>query len=189
MNDSHQRDLLLEWYRRIVLSSQSHYNTAQRLERLNLVIGIPVVILSVIVGTFTFASLGSEMGIFPQVLLGLASMLAAMLASLQTFLGISQRSERHVTFGARYGSLRREIETLFTQIPLPEDKFASIIQNLKNQLDLFSEQAPPIPSSIWLKTEERYKGRLKIRFPDSVFQSTTNNRQDDGKETTTSGTT
>jgi hypothetical protein len=120
MNED-QKVLLAEWLRRVVLSSQGHYENAQRLDKFNLFLGIPVVCLSAFVGTSVFASLGKNVESNIRIIIGLISVAAAVLASLQTFLGFSEKAERHKVYGAHYGSLRRKIEVAFTDNTMSED--------------------------------------------------------------------
>jgi hypothetical protein len=165
MNERKQQELLAEWYRRIVLSSQGHYNTAQRLRRLNWFLGIPVVCLTAVVGTSVFATLEKEVAGEYRIVLGLVSIIAAVLASLQTFLGFAERAEKHRIFGAHYAALRRELEVLFTRGVMDSAAFQKAIEDLAKRMDTLGEQAPHIPSKLWLKTEERYRDRFKVRFP------------------------
>jgi len=167
--ETRHMQLLAEWYRRVVLSSQSHYNNAQRLGRLNLALGIPVICLSTAVATTAFAT--QDLFVSMGIALGLASLLAAILASLQTFLGFSERAEQHRTFGAKYGSLRREIEALLAREQISDAEFDAISSDLLKRMDALAEQAPHIPSRVWFRTEKRYINRFKTRFPDALMNS------------------
>jgi hypothetical protein len=67
--------------------------------------GIPAVVLSTVVSTSVFASLLKQPDPWLQITLGFASVAAALLASLQTFLSYSERAEKHRIAGAKYGAL------------------------------------------------------------------------------------
>src|SRR5262249_49289710 len=62
------------------------------------------------VGTAIFASFGESLDPRLRIVFGFGSVLAAKLASLQTFLRFSERSEQHRMAAAKYGIVRREIE-------------------------------------------------------------------------------
>src|SRR5207248_3345936 len=62
-----------------------------------------------------------------QITTGIASVVAAVLAALQTFLGLSDRAEKHRLAGAKYGALGRQLEELLStaQTYRTYQKFAS----------------------------------------------------------------
>jgi hypothetical protein len=163
--------LLVEWYRRVVLTSQSHYNNAQRLARLNLFLGIPVACLSAAVGTSVFATLEKDVASSARIVLGLTSSLPQSSQAFRLSWGFSERADRHRAFGARYGALRREIEALLAREHIPEEDFKVAAGSLLERMDALAEQAPHIPSRIFLRTEERYRDRFKTRFPDVLLGS------------------
>jgi pyruvate/2-oxoacid:ferredoxin oxidoreductase alpha subunit len=89
---------------------------ADRLHRRRLLVGIPVVVLTTLVGTSAFASISKAQGdsiqgltIDPDavlVLVGTISVLAAVLSSLQTFLRYATRAEGYRIAAIRYETLR-----------------------------------------------------------------------------------
>jgi fatty acid desaturase len=103
-------ELLSTWRQAIRVCHKAHVRSAAILQRRNRAFGIPVVILSTIAGTAAFATLESAPALWIKILVGLLSVLAAVLASLQTFLGYSELAERHKAASQRCGALRREIE-------------------------------------------------------------------------------
>jgi len=104
------QQLLNDWYYRVRESQFSHYGAARYYGKFHYYIGIPAVILSGIVGTSVFASLGKQADPTYTIIIGLVSVLITVLSSLQTFLRFSERAEKHRIAGARYGAIRREIE-------------------------------------------------------------------------------
>jgi hypothetical protein len=66
---------------------------------------------------------------------------AAILASLQTFLGYSERAEKHRVAGAKYGAVGRELETLRASARSESDE---VISEVRKRLD----ESPNNP--IWL---------------------------------------
>jgi len=106
------QQVLDEWYQRVVVTQRAHYLSADHFGSKKYWLGIPAVILSTIVGTSVFATVQKQPEFWLQIAVGLASVAAALLASLQTFLGYSERAEKHRIAGAKYGALGRELEQL-----------------------------------------------------------------------------
>jgi len=69
-----------------------------------------VVVLTTVVGTSVFAALGKEVSLGARLAVGAVSVLAAVLAALQTFLRLSERAESHKKSAAGYAAFRRDIE-------------------------------------------------------------------------------
>jgi hypothetical protein len=78
-----------------------------------------------------------------------ASVLAAILAGLQTFLRYSERAERHRVSGGKYGTLRREIEQRLVFPPANSAELSSYADSLRARWDKLSEECPTTPNRIW----------------------------------------
>jgi hypothetical protein len=85
--------ILRQWHRGLSISHKAHAVAATAFHHRNLYLGIPVVLLSTIAGTAIFGSLESSPEIWAKIFVGLLSLAAAILASLQTFLRYSELSE------------------------------------------------------------------------------------------------
>jgi hypothetical protein len=140
--------VLRVWYRRLRESQSTHYEAAKACERMNYWLGIPVVILSSLVGTSVFASLGESVNDGVQIFVGLVSVAAATLASVQTFLQFSERAAKHRAVAARYGALRREIEETLTA---GQNVTQEVLTPLREEIDRLADDAPGIPERIWKK--------------------------------------
>jgi hypothetical protein len=141
-----QREVLADWYQRVVITQRAHYLSADYFSRMSYWLGIPVIVLSTVVGTSVFATLQKQPGPELQIGVGLASVLAAVLASLQTFLGYAARAEKHRLAGAKYGALGRELEVLRSS-----DRIVSedAIAELRKRLDAMALESPNNPISIY----------------------------------------
>lgn len=95
--------------------------------------------------------------------IGIASGLAALLACLQTFLGLSQRADQHKLARDRYDALRRFLEILKTFSPTDEDKLRHAITDIQRQMDRLAETSPAVPlrgrKKIDKKVEEQREQR------------------------------
>jgi hypothetical protein len=121
-----------------------------RLNRRSIFLGLPVVVLSTVVGTGAFASLQRNAHIpnWARVGVGVIGMLAAVLASAQTFLGYAQRSERHRVGSVRYETLRRDMAE---QIALGHPKSDAQVElnSVRNRMEKYAKESPPIPERTW----------------------------------------
>jgi hypothetical protein len=104
------RALLEGWRFRVTRAQFGHQLAADKTRRWHFVLGVPIVILTTIVGTSAFAAIGDSPSTFWKILAGTVSLLAAVLASVQTFLGYGERSERHRIAATRYANTRRSID-------------------------------------------------------------------------------
>jgi hypothetical protein len=131
-------EVLDDWYQRVAATQRAHYISADYYGRKKYWLGIPAVVLSTIVGTSVFAMIAKQPGPYVQIAVGLASVGAALLTSLQTFLGYSERAEKHRVSGAKYGALGRELEVLrANQTVTPE-----VVESVRKRLDTLALEAP-----------------------------------------------
>ena len=98
------------WRLRVRIAQSAHYNYAGTLKRRHIQLGLPVVILTTIVGTSVFSSLSNEPSQLVIIIIGLISIASASLASLQTFLDFSGRSEKHRIAAVSLSALKKKIE-------------------------------------------------------------------------------
>jgi len=106
------QQVLDDWYKRVAVTQRAHYLSAEHFGTRKYWLGIPAVVLSTLVGTSVFATVQKQPEVWLQITVGLASVAAALLASLQTFLSYSESAEKHRIVGAKYGALGRELEQL-----------------------------------------------------------------------------
>ena len=142
------------WYQRVVVTQKAHYLSAEHFSRKSYWLGIPVIALTAIVGTSVFATLQKQPEPRLQIAVGLASVLAAVLASLQTFLGYSTRAEKHRVAGAKFGALGRELEAVLASSAEVSDE---LIAELRKRLDVLALESPNNPMSIYRQAEKEPK--------------------------------
>jgi hypothetical protein len=111
--------------------ARAQFLAGKRAESMHNLLGIPVVVLTAVVGTTIFSSLGSSPNRALVIAAGLISLLAAVLAALQTFLGFAQRAEKHRASGVAYSELKRDLDLLATQLTLVAPTAAEALAELK----------------------------------------------------------
>jgi len=155
-------ELLHDWYNRVRESQFGHYGAAKYYGGLHYYLGIPVVVLSGIVGTSVFASIGRTTDRILTIIIGMVSVLVAVLGSLQTFLRFSERAEKHRIAAARYGAVRREIEQLRGLNFDANENIREFVDKLRARMDGLAEESPDIPLRVWRNNEaHRFRSGLQ----------------------------
>ncbi len=144
-------ELLSTWRQAIRVCHKAHVRSAAILQRRNRAFGIPVVILSTVAGTTAFATLESAPALWIKIFVGLLSVLAAVLAGLQTFLGYSELAERHKAASQKYGALRREIEEMIATHEEGADFPRDFIKSVRTRWDGIDEESPSLSQELYDK--------------------------------------
>ena len=143
--------LLSEWKKRIRKSQKAHYKDAERLKRHKLYLGIPTVILTSLVTAGVFTSISeteytASIDINP-LLVGLISVIATILASLQTFLNYSENKEKHLNAARRLSSLKKEVQQNIITIEKTPERLNQFIDYVRIKWEEIINEAPLISSS------------------------------------------
>ena len=155
--DKRLEAVLDTWHRRAWAASLAHYRRASQLQRSNVRLGLPVVVLSAVVGTSLFATLGEErLPMALRVIVGTVSVAAAVLAAVQTFFGFAQRADQHVLAADWYASLRRKIEQTRAIRPEFRGDAKKILDDLRRDLNQVGAQFPQIGDKEWERTARRF---------------------------------
>lgn len=141
-----QSELLTEWYHRVAVTQYAHYLSANHFGSKKYWLGVPAILLSSFVGTSVFATFEKQPDFWIRLSVGLASVAAALLASLQTFMGYAERAEKHRIAGARYGALGRELEQMRA---LGTDQTPDTLAGLRKRIDDLALEAPNNPLNIY----------------------------------------
>lgn len=171
-----ETDLAREWGKRASAAQHAHYYLATTLRRRNLALGVPVVILSAIVGTALFASLSASTDTFPlglRLVVGSVSLLAAVLAAIQTFLRFAERSERHAQAADWYSAIRREVDEL---LALPAEKRGEskrTLDALRKEFNKAGQTYPEIGETTWA----RFAPTFGVEEPLVVLEEAQQDRQ------------
>lgn len=146
------KEVLDDWYKRVEATQRAHYLSADHFAYWNLWLGVPVIALSTVVGTSVFATIQKQPETSVQIAVGLCSVTAAVLASLQTFLGYAARAERHRVAGAKYGAIGRELEVLRA---CREEYAKETIDDVLERLEALALESPNNPQKIYERAKKR----------------------------------
>jgi len=106
------RQTLVSWETKTAKEADAHKRACRRLDRMHYMIGIPTVVVSSVVATTVFASLGTEVGTWAKLVVALISVFAAVLSGLQTFFRFGLRAEQHRSAHVALEKVLREIQVL-----------------------------------------------------------------------------
>lgn len=158
---------LFDWECRCAAAEEVHFDVAEELSRRNLFLGIPVVVLSAIVGTSLFASVSSDgVAVGIRIAAGTVSLIAGVLASIQTFLRFGARAEQHRVAAERWAAVKREIEKVRA---LPAEQVGDaneLLDDIKARMDQAADKAPAMPKRRWnraLAKQERAAKQERTR--------------------------
>lgn len=158
--------LAADWFRRARESQRAHYERGKWCQNMNRALGMPTIALSVVVGTKVFSDIDQHADSRTKLILGLLSVLAAVLASLQTFMSFAELAARHKVTGAKYGSIRRDLELLKIFPPPSEQEIKQELIRIKREMDGLAEGSPPIPSRLKARVDKELKSEAHRRIFD-----------------------
>jgi hypothetical protein len=99
-------------------------------------------------------------------MVGLLSVLAAVLVGLQTFLRYAELAEKHRLAGARFSNLKHEIELLAAFPPTDQSGLRAALAQLEERWSKLREESPTLPSRIWRRIEQSLRFEMhEERYP------------------------
>lgn len=144
---------IIEYRNRASVTRRSQYLASAQSAQYNMCLGIPVVLITALVGTAIFGTLQENPNIYIRIVAGIFSISATILAALQTYLGFSEKAQKHKEAGAKYATVWRAFDILATELHNKGDVFAdSAISQLKLivvKLDELGEKSPSVPDGAY----------------------------------------
>jgi hypothetical protein len=145
---------------------RAHYIAADRYMAFNRLFGIPVIIITAVVGTTIFGTLDQNPDPTWKIMAGLISLAGTVLSSLQTSLGFAQTAEKHKSAGEKYRALRRRFEMFqlrYSEAKLEERQTAmSDLEAIVAELAELPKEFPTIPDRCYSRAVEEQKKTGKI---------------------------
>jgi hypothetical protein len=142
--------LYTAWQRRVAAAEYGHRLMSDRLQRRHLLLGVPVVVLTTVVGTGVFASIEEDgFSTALAVVVGSVSILAAVLSSLQTFLKYSARSEGHRIAAIRYETLRRDMARVLAMPRVARGDPVRLVDAARQRMDRYAKESPAVGERLW----------------------------------------
>lgn len=158
MEPKNTQELLSSWLRSTSLNEAAQYEACTFFSHMHYGLGIPVVVFSTAVASFTLSGPGSD---FQQMALALVSFLSALLAGIQTFLGLAERMEKHRKSGAAFAALSYQIEQLAASDLANRSDVQTQLDIIRKNIGELLEQAPAVPQRIWQAETRRLQTEVK----------------------------
>ena len=147
--------LLRDWRNRVYASQSAYYMETERLRRWHYLLGIPVVVVSTVVGTTMFAS-NMEDPLIPLWVSGALSALAAILAALQTFFRLAESAAAHGFAADWYAAIRRDIEQVQALPRQMRGDVAARLDSIRKEMNKAGQKAPELRESLWVRVAQRF---------------------------------
>lgn len=173
--DDAVRGLLLRWRKNCLRSQIGNYDASNWFAKINYWIGIPATVLSAVVATSVFATLQTQAASWAKITVGLLSVIAALLAALQTFLRLGERSSKHRTIAAEYGGIKREIDLLLVNIKSNQPISDTDVELIRKRMDSLSKDAPEMPEHLWQAVHSKVPS---LKYENQSVVSFDENEQD-----------
>lgn len=158
--DEHE-NLLKEWAEKARFYSWMHHTTSADYGKLNNMLTIPMIVLSIIDGSANFTMVGKSHStffyttLFP-IILGSFSIITAVLSAMTKYLKTAELTEKHELFYRQFNVLVRNI-TQELSIPPEQRKVPSEALNMNRyEFDRLENEAPRIPEHVVAEFNKRF---------------------------------
>ena len=153
--DDQVRALLEDWHHRVYAAQSAHYASADMFRTLNYIVGVPAVIFSSVVGTALFVGLEKNS---PRTwLVASTSILAAVLAALQTFLRFAERATLHGTAADWYSAIRRDIEEVLHLPVADRGAPKAFLDSVRKEMNRAAQDSPELSARHWRREAKRFR--------------------------------
>ena len=161
-------ELLSNWSDKAACYTWMHDATQRKFRKINMNLGIPVIVLSTISGTANFGI----STIFPagfnygNAVIGTLSLITGVISTVSNFLGYAQSEEAHRIAGVQWSKFKRSIETELSINPNERKDASEFIKYSKAELDRLMEQSPTIPQDIIDKFIKTFRKVKDVKMPE-----------------------
>jgi hypothetical protein len=132
-----------QWSKGIRIAQIAHLRAAAYYQRMHQLLGIPVTVLTAVVGTSIFASIGESERKELLIAAGMTSALAAILSGVQTFLNFSELAVKHQGAGSKYGKLRRRVDEIMA-VGYANGGFEALLHEVRDEWNRIEEESPTV---------------------------------------------
>lgn len=137
------RETLQEWNKGIRISQIANLRANTHYDTLNTKLDWLVIISSFVVGISSFSILALSLDLRILFVVGIISIIAAVLSSVSTSLNYPQVAEKHLRAGRKYGELRRRVDEFLCLKSDPE--LEQILDQILMEWDMLDAESPDIP--------------------------------------------
>lgn len=148
---------------------RAHYLASDRFARFNRAFGIPVIIITAVVGTTIFGTINQSPNPWWKIGTGVISLAGTVLASLQTTLAFAQISEKHKAAGETYRSVCRKFDMFdlkFQHAGLDRREEAqNQLEQMVASLDEIAKSFPSVPDCCYEKAKKEQRLKASASLP------------------------
>ena len=160
----HQHEEILKKWSEIGASYRYlHDKSMQTFDTSNMRFTIPVIVISTITGTASFAlsSMPASWQPFAPSVIGALNLTAGLISTISQFLRVSELLEAHRAASISFGKFSRTIAVELS-LPVNERNVSGqeFIAKMRTELDRLLEQSPPIPNTIINQFAKKFKNTV-----------------------------
>lgn len=158
-----QQELVLkQWGETCSCYRWLHYKSYSKFKKLSLNFSLPIIIISTVTGTASFAhqTFPPSWRSYVPLVIGAANLFGGILSTIQQFLKVNELLEAHRSSSIQYGKLARLIK-LELSLPVPDRTYGGkeMLELCKLEYDRLIEQSPSIQGDILRMFEKEFPDR------------------------------
>ncbi len=152
---SKSREALAAWKRRCGLTSFAHHRVQAKYHKRHLQLGVALMACTTLTGTSSFVKLmdTENMG----ALIVVFTLLAGILAGVQTFLDYKSMGESHKAAASGWEDLRWQIERILVSTPEDQDVKPGELKVVEDSASKLRKQSPTIHNDHWNEAEKDFE--------------------------------
>ena len=151
------------WYTKCRVYYKCHKEASDHYNKINKYIGIPTILVGIFNTTTIFSNYTTQN---QQLMLvnGTASFIATILSSMQNYFELGKLITTHAKLANGYSKITSTIEKIlmYEKLTNKTEINSKIIENIINQMEFLSEDAPYVPDKIWNKYKSEIKSIISI---------------------------
>lgn len=160
--------LLEEWADHGKSFRWMHEQSRVKFWKRNIQFQVPVIILSTLTGAANFAQerVPVEYQGYYAIIVGFFNIIAGIIATIQTFLKVSESLEGHRVASVAWGKYYHNVKTELQKEPEDREDVVDFMKYAKMEYEKLVEQSPPIPPEIVNSLKENVdKSEVHVHLP------------------------
>ena len=160
--------LLEEWADHGKSFRWMHEQSRVKFWKRNIQFQVPVIILSTLTGAANFAQerVPVEYQGYYAIIVGFFNIIAGIIATIQTFLKVSESLEGHRVASVAWGKYYHNVKTELQKEPEDREDVVDFMKYAKMEYEKLVEQSPPIPPEIVNRLKENVgKSEVHVHLP------------------------
>ena len=153
---SNTRNALVEWKVRCGLTSFAHHRVQAKYHKRHVHLGIALMACTTITGTSSFAKLGEAEAAIGALIV-ILTLIAGILAGVQTFLDYKSVGEQHKNAASGWEDLRWKIETILASTPEDQDVAEAKLTEVSDVATKLRRQSPTIHNDYWDEAKDAFE--------------------------------